>query len=141
MKAAQDFVKLYHRHNIPPVGGKFAISVYEGNRLCGVAICGRPVSRYLDNGLTLEIYRCCTDGTRNACSKLFGTAFNIAFKMVYKKIINYTLKSENGASLKASGFTLEGECGGTNWTGERRRDYYIAPQEKKNRWSKVKEKG
>ena len=40
-----------------------------GDRLCGVAICGRPVARYLDDGLTLEILRCCTDGTYNACSK------------------------------------------------------------------------
>ena len=49
----------YHRHSIPPVGGKFAVACYDGDNLCGVAICGRPVARYLDDGLTLEILRCC----------------------------------------------------------------------------------
>ena len=57
-----------------PVGGKFAVACYDGDRLCGVAICGRPVARYLDDGLTLEILRCCTDGTGNACSKLYSSA-------------------------------------------------------------------
>lgn len=45
-----------------PVGGKFAVACYDGDRLCGVAICGRPVGRYLYDGLTLEILHCCTDG-------------------------------------------------------------------------------
>lgn len=70
LKPAREFVGKYHRHNIPPVGGKFAISCFEGERLCGVAICGRPTARKLDDGATLEIYRNCTDGTRNACTKL-----------------------------------------------------------------------
>ena len=51
---------------------QFAVACYDGDNLCGVAICGRPVARYLDDGLTLEILRCCTDGTDNACSKLYG---------------------------------------------------------------------
>lgn len=38
----------------------------DGEKIVGVAIVGRPVSRYLDNGLTLEVNRLCTDGTRNA---------------------------------------------------------------------------
>ena len=63
LKPAREFVGKYHRHNIPPVGGKFAISCFEGERLCGVAICGRPTARKLDDGATLEIYRNCTDGT------------------------------------------------------------------------------
>lgn len=66
LKPAREFVGKYHRHNIPPVGGKFAISCFESERLCGVAICGRPTARKLDDGATLEIYRNCTDGTRNA---------------------------------------------------------------------------
>lgn len=35
LKPAREFVGKYHRHNIPPVGGKFAISCFEGERLCG----------------------------------------------------------------------------------------------------------
>ena len=85
-----------------------------------MAICGRPVSRKLDNGLTIEINRVCTLGDRNACSMLYGACCRIARAMGYKKIITYILESENGASLKASNFTLEEEkCGGTNWTSKR----------------------
>ena len=135
LKTANAYVKQYHRHNIPTVGGKFAISVYD-DRLCGVAICGRPTARRSDNGTTLEIYRCCTDGTKNACSKLYGAACKIGFDMGYKRIITYTLQSENGASLKASGFRCEGSAGGIVWTGERQRDYYVSPAEMKNRWVK-----
>ena len=83
LRAARDYVSRYHRHSIPPVGGKFAVACYDGDRLCGVAICGRPVARYLDDGLTLEILRCCTDGTDNACSKLYGACCHIGFDMGY----------------------------------------------------------
>ncbi len=47
IREARDYVKEHHRHNIPPVGGKFAVACYDGDRLCGVAIAGRPVSRYV----------------------------------------------------------------------------------------------
>ena len=136
IKDAKEFVRLYHRHNIPPVGGKFAISCYDDDRLCGAAICGRPVAEKLDNGTTLEIYRNCTDGTYNACSKLYGACLRIAKNMGYKKIITYTLASENGASLRASNFIYDGEAGGIAWNGTRRRDYYISPEEMKSRWRK-----
>ena len=134
LKAASEFVGQYHRHNLPPVGGKFAVSCWDGDHLCGVAICGRPVSRRLDDGMTLEIYRNCTDGTRNACSKLYGACVRIAKDMGYTKVITYTLKSESGASLKASNFICEGECGGLAWTGSRSRTYQVAPKEMKHRW-------
>lgn len=131
---AKIFVEKYHRHNIPPVGGKFAIACWNNDELCGVAICGRPVSRYSDDGNTLEIYRNCTDGTRNACSKLYGACQRIARDMGYRKIITYTLASENGASLKAANFRNCGEAGGKEWTGSRKRNYYIAPHEMKTKW-------
>lgn len=132
---AKEFVKQYHRHNIPPQGGKFAVSCWQDDKLCGVAICGRPTARHSDDGKTLEIYRNCTDGTANACSKLYGACLRIAKDMGYKRVITYTLQSENGASLKASNFTYEGEAGGLGWTGPRKRNYYVSPQELKNRWA------
>lgn len=133
---AKEYVGQYHRHNIPPVGGKFALGCYDDDRLCGVVICGRPTARKSDDGLTLEIYRNCTDGTPNACSKLYGAACKVAKDMGYKRVITYTLASENGSSLKASNFTYEGEAGGLAWTGTRRRNYYISPEEMKNRWAR-----
>jgi hypothetical protein len=137
LNEAKEFIKQYHRHNIPPVGGKFAVACYNDKNKCGVAICGRPVARYFDDGFTLEIYRNCTDGTPNACSKLYGACLRIAKNMGYKKVITYTLESENGASLKASNFMFDGEAGGIAWTGTRRRNYYVSPDEMKSRWIKL----
>ena len=138
---AKEYVAQYHRHNIPPVGGKFAIAVTENNDLHGVAICGRPISRHLDDGRTLEIYRNCTDGTRNACSKLYGACLRIARDMGYHRVITYTLESENGTSLKASNFACEGEAGGKEWSGSRKRNYYVSPPEKKRRWAYYLKRG
>lgn len=137
LKAANEFVSKYHRHHKPTVGHKFSIScVQDGIVRGGVAICGRPVSRYLDDGLTLEINRLCTDGTRNACSILYGACARIAKNMGYKKVVTYILKSENGASLKASNFICEGEAGGEIWTGKRSGRDNGVPKEKKTRWAK-----
>lgn len=132
---ACEFIKLHHRHHKPTVGHKFSIGVYDAEKLVGVAVCGRPVSRYLDDGTVCEINRLCTDGTYNACSMLYGACSRIAKEMGYKKIITYILESENGASLKASNFVCEGKAGGTHWTGERNKGQDI-PYEKKTRWAK-----
>lgn len=140
-KAACEFVNKNHRHHIASQGCKFCLGLMKDNKLCGVAICGRPVSRYLDDGFTLEINRLCTDGTRNACSMLYGACCRVAKAMGYKKVITYILESENGASLKASNFVCEGQAGGTHWTGIRtqRQMSFIenkTPEEMKVRWSK-----
>lgn len=134
-RQACDFVSQHHRHHRPTVGCKFSIGLFEGDKLVGVAICGRPVSRKLDDGLTCEINRLCTDGTYNACSMLYGACSRVAKEMGYEKIITYILESENGASLKASNFVCEGVAGGLKWTGSRDtgKDY---PHEMKTRWSR-----
>ena len=93
----------------------------------------------MDDGLTLEILRCCTDGTHNACSKLYGACCRIGFDMGYERIVTYTLATETGASLRAAGFAFDGEAGGKEWTGQRRRSYYVAPAELKHRWIKRRE--
>ena len=135
-RQACNFINRYHRHHKATVGCKFCISVIdEDGQIHGVAVSGRPVSRWLDDGYTLEINRCCSDGARNACSMLYGACCRIAKEMGYRKVITYTLQSENGASLKASNFICEGVAGGTHWTGSRNKGQDI-PSELKNRWSK-----
>lgn len=133
-KEASEYINKYHRHHKATVGCKFCISVIddEGN-IHGVAVCGRPVSRELDDGFTLEINRVCTDGTMNACSMLYGACCRIAKNMGYRSVVTYTLQSENGASLKASNFICEGKAGGTHWTGARDKGQDI-PAEMKLRW-------
>lgn len=81
-----------------------------------MCVVGRPVSRYLDDGMTLEVTRLCTDGTKNACSFLYSRAARIAKEMGYNKIITYILETENGSSLKASGWECEdNDVGGGSW--------------------------
>lgn len=134
-KEACAFVSEHHRHHKPTVGCKFCIGLYDSETLVGVAICGRPVSRHLDDGLTCEINRLCTDGTYNACSMLYGACCRVARAMGYRKVITYILQSENGASLKASNFVCEGTAGGVKWTGARDKGQDI-PHELKTRWVK-----
>lgn len=117
LRDANRFVAEYHRHNMPTRGHKYSIACYDGDRLCGVAIAGRPVARILDDGLTIEIMRVCTDGTRNACSILYGACSRCAKEMGYKRVITYTLMSESGASLKASGFEQKCVNGGGVFLG------------------------
>jgi hypothetical protein len=66
LKLAQEYVREHHRHNKPPIGHKFSVGLFVDGALVGTAIAGRPVARMLDDGLTLEVTRTCTDGTRNA---------------------------------------------------------------------------
>lgn len=135
-RTASDFINKFHRHHRSTIGCKFCVCVVdESEMIHGVAICGRPVSRYLDDGYTLEINRVCSDGTENVCSMLYGGCCRIAKEMGYRKVITYTLVSENGASLKASNFICEGEAGGKHWTGSRNKGQPI-PAEMKNRWVK-----
>lgn len=136
LKEAKEFVAKFHRHNIPPTGGKFAVSCWSNNVMVGVAICGRPVSRMYDDGKTLEIYRNCTDGTKNACSCLYGACCRIAKNMGYQSVITYTLQSETGASLKSANFSCEGVAGGESWSGSRKRNYFVSPPEKKSQVEK-----
>lgn len=135
---ATDFVKKHHRHHGAPAGCKWSIAAYENERLCGVAICSRPVARALDDGKTCEIVRLCTDGTRNACSLLYGACAKVAKAMGYEKIITYILAEESGISLKASGFRCESEsCGGGSWDCPSRPRNQKAPTCEKQRWVRV----
>lgn len=149
LRAANAYVSQYHRHNLPTNGHKFSVACYDGDRLCGVAIAGQPVARKLDDGLTIEIRRVCTDGTRNACSILYGACSRCAQAMGYKRVVTYTLPSESGSSLKAAGFHNCGLSGGGNWNvSSRPRELMTQeslfggpvqkyPTEKKIRWEKV----
>lgn len=85
LREANAFVKQNHRHHGPVAGHKFSIGLSDGSKIVGVAIVGRPVSRHLDDGWTLEVNRLCTDGSRNACSMLYAAAWRAARAMGYKK--------------------------------------------------------
>jgi hypothetical protein len=112
---ACEFIKLHHRHHKPPVGHKFSIALSDGINIVGVVMVGRPVSRILDNGFTLEVNRLATDGTKNACSMLYAASWRAAKSMGYKKLITYILNNELGTSLFAAGWKCIGSAGGSSW--------------------------
>lgn len=136
LKDANAFVAEHHRHHKPVVGHKFSIGCAQEGRLVGVAIVGRPVSRHLDDGLTLEVNRLCTTGEKNACSMLYAAAARAAKAMGYSKIITYTLDTEPGTSLRAAGWLCAGPAGGVRWTGSRRPAADLCPPQKKLRYEK-----
>lgn len=130
LKAAQAYINKYHRHHQAAHRDKFRIAASDDSgNIIGVIQVGRPVSRILDNGDTLEVLRLCTNGDKNVCSFLYSRAARIAKEMGYKKIITYILESENGVSLKASGWQLEAEnVGGSDWNVPSRPREVIATQ-------------
>lgn len=128
---ANAFVERLHRHHGPVVGHKFSIGAARRGDVVGVVIVGRPVSRHRDDGLTLEVTRLCTDGTRNACSFLYGAAARAAFALGYTRIGTYILASEGGGSLRAAGWRLIGERGGGSWGREGRPRVDTHPTEQK----------
>lgn len=124
------YVEMWHRHHAPPKGCKFCIGVARGEVLVGVAIVGRPVARLLDDGLTLEVTRTATDGTRNANSMLYGAAWRAAKALGYRRLVTYNHTrifgpvcagpcdhhscsairlSESGTSLHAAGWRVVAE--------------------------------
>lgn len=104
------FVEAWHRHNSPPPGHKFSVGVADaGGVLRGVAMVGRPVARHFDDGLTLEVNRTATDGTKNANSMLYGACARAAFALGYQRLVTYTQAEESGSSLRAAGWRVVAE--------------------------------
>lgn len=106
---ACQFVGGWYRHNKPPVGHKFSVGVADGETLVGVCIVSRPVARAFQDGLTLEVSRTATDGTKNANSMLYGAAWRATKALGYGRLITYTQADETGASLRAAGWRVLAE--------------------------------
>lgn len=102
---AKAFIEVWHRHLKPPQGHKFTLGVAgEDGVLVAVAVVGRPVARGLDDGHTLEVTRLASDGTPNACSKLYAASWRATRALGYRRLVTYTRTEESGASLRAAGW-------------------------------------
>ncbi len=117
IRDAKEFVREHHRHNKPPAGAKFAIGVQDNGELVGVAMVGRPVSASLQDGFTAEVLRVCTldPCPKNACSMLYGASWRAWKAMGGTRIITYTLKKEEGASVRAAGWVITSELESSSW--------------------------
>jgi hypothetical protein len=119
---ANAFVADNHRHHRPVIGHLFSIGAAKDGKIVGVVIVGRPVARMRDDGETAEVTRLCTDGTRNACSFLYGASARAAFALGFKRVGTYILASEPGTSLTGAGWRMVGETSGGTWSrGDRPR--------------------
>ena len=138
LSEANEYINTHHRHHKAVHRDKYRVGVKDETGIHGVIQVGRPVSRVLDDGETLEVVRCCTDGTKGACSFLYSRAARVAKELGYKKIITYILVSEDGTSLKASGWKCENKnCGGGEWNRPSRpREKGTYPTIPKQRWEK-----
>lgn len=113
---ARAFIRQHHRHHGVPVGWLWLHGLQdEAGELAGVAVVGRPVARPLDDGLTCEITRLCTDGSPNGCSMLYGAARRAAIAKGYRRGLTYILASEDGASLRAAGWSHLWTVKGRSW--------------------------
>jgi hypothetical protein len=131
---ACSFVAQHHRHHQPPQGGLFALAVAQADQVVGVAIVGRPVARHLADGWTAEVTRVATDGTRNACSKLYGAAWRASRALGWRKLITYTLDTEPGDSLRGAGWTIVGTVPQRSWDRPGRPRVDRHPTQGKLRW-------
>jgi hypothetical protein len=136
LSAANEFVATFHRHHDPVHRDKFRIGASQNGKLVGVVQVGRPVSRMLDDGKTVEVVRLCTDGTKDVCSFLYSRAARIAKEMGYEKIITYILCTETGASLRACGWIEEATTNGGHWSRPSRKRTTTAPTVPKKRYAK-----
>ena len=127
LREANEFVSLHHRHHKPVTGHRFSIGCFSDEKVVGVAIVGRPIARRIDQYNTVEVLRCCTDGTKNACSMLYSACRRAARELGYKRIITYILETEPGTSLVASGWNYVYTNRGGSWNVTSRPRKITAP--------------
>lgn len=137
LSEANDFVEALHRHHKPVHRDKYRVGCAIDGKLCGIVQCGRPVSRVLDDGKTIEVVRLCSDGTKNVCSFLYAKAARIAKELGYSSIITYILDTEDGTSLKAAGWRKEVDTKGHDWNCPSRPRNCTAPTCDKQRWRRI----
>lgn len=140
------FIARHHRHSRAPLRWICGVGLDLDGKLVGVACLEGPRAPQLCDGETVEISRVCTLGTRNGASKLYGAMVRAAAALGYRRVVTYTLSSEPGSSLRASGFEPVSEVKAESW--DRRRvhaaghqgDFFDArrygPPEERVRWER-----
>lgn len=106
LKTANEFVRLYHSHNLPVAGHRFSIGAEHSGELVGVCIVGRPIARMLQDGVTAEVLRVCTTdySPKGTGSFLYSAAWRAWRSMGGRRLITSTLQDESGASLRGAGW-------------------------------------
>lgn len=137
---ASEFVANFHRHNLAPVGGVFAVGASDGTDLVGVAIVGRPTARGLQDGGTLEVTRCCVrdNAAKGTPSALYAACWRAARALGWRRLVTYTLQTESGASLRGAGWRVIAEREARNpeqWQSRHGREWQTVVGQAKLLWT------
>jgi hypothetical protein len=113
---ARQFVLDHHRHHGWVSGFLWLHGLAgEGGALVGIAVVGRPVARALQDGLTMEVTRLCTDGEPNGCSMLYGAARRAATHPSRSQGCTSGLVDIPWRPLRAAGWRLLWRVPGRSW--------------------------
>ena len=133
VKAASAWIRETHRHLPNLQGGLFAVAVYSGDQMRGVAVAGNPARVWQGTG-RIVISRVATEGTPNACSMLYGAICRAAKALGYREAWTYTLAEEPGTSLRAAGFQDMGMTRAEEWSRPSRARAGAVRADSKRRW-------
>lgn len=137
--SAETYVARLHRHLPRIAGGLFASTAWVDGELVGVAVASLPKARMSNDGLTVEITRCATDGHPNACSRLYASLCRASAAIGHRRALTYTRLDEPGTSLRAAGFVEDGVTEEDAWSDREKRPRLPRPDEKiqKRRWVRL----
>lgn len=139
----QAFIRRHHAHCGAPAARRFGASVWNGSTLLGVVSVGNPVARALCGRGIVEVNRLCIRRNVphalawNGASMLYGWAAKEAAAQGWNKIITYTRVDEDGASLRAAGWTQEARVRGRSWHSKLRARSNVNAWIDKVRWSRT----
>ncbi len=140
IRRAKKFVGIEHRHHPKVTGAKWCLAAYLGERLVGVTMVGIPKAQKLaEDERRQEITRLATDGTRNACSFLYGASARVARTMGVLSLRTYTAEDEPGDTLRAVGAKELGLTDGGEWDRSKRRRAPAKNAKPKRRWELLHE--
>ena len=132
LRRAKEFIREHHRHRPKLTGAIVALGAFVDGELVGVVTIGRPIAR-MDGPGRMDITRLCTNGHRNACSKLYAKAKRLGQALGFVGIKTLTLLREPGSSLRAVGAKDAGTTRGGRWTRKQRQRADSDPA-RKRRW-------
>ena len=144
LRDATAFIARHHRHHDPAQGAIVALGLWEGERLVGAGVLGRPVSRELQRRGMAEVTRLAVlpelegVGEHAACaaSVLYSRLRRASDALGFARTLTYTLPEESGASLRGDGWQRDLELvGGGEWAKPSRpRASATHPTQRKVRW-------
>lgn len=125
VKYAKAWIETVHRRIPALTGAMWAIGLWDGAEMRGLAVVGRP-ARMLDVPArtripVLDVLRVAVvEGTPNGCSALYGACSRVARDMGADGILTYIHSDETGVSLKAAGWVQDRATEGGEWSRKSR---------------------